>query len=73
VSVIYISLSLGEIEQIADRAVALRDGRNAGELGKGEIKHEKTKNSTDCVMAFTLALITAPIRCGTFCRRFRWA
>jgi ribose transport system ATP-binding protein len=40
VSVIYISHRLGEIEQIADRAVALRDGRNAGELSRGEIKHE---------------------------------
>ena len=34
VSVIYISHRLGEIEQIADRAVALRDGKNAGELGR---------------------------------------
>jgi len=41
VSVIYISHRLGEIEQIADRAVALRDGRNAGELARGDIKHEK--------------------------------
>ena len=41
VSVIYISHRLGEIEQIADRAVALRDGRNAGELARGDIRHEK--------------------------------
>jgi ribose transport system ATP-binding protein len=41
VSVIYISHRLGEIEQIADRAVALRDGRNAGELDKVDVKHEK--------------------------------
>jgi ribose transport system ATP-binding protein len=41
VSVIYISHRLGEIEQIADRAVALRDGRNAGELARADIKHEK--------------------------------
>jgi ABC-type sugar transport system ATPase subunit len=40
VSVIYISHRLGEIEQIADRAVALRDGRNAGELARGDIRHE---------------------------------
>jgi ribose transport system ATP-binding protein len=41
VSIIYISHRLGEIEQIADRAVALRDGKNAGELGAGEIQHER--------------------------------
>ena len=41
VSVIYISHRLGEIEQIDDRAVAMRDGRNAGELGKVDVKHEK--------------------------------
>jgi ribose transport system ATP-binding protein len=41
VSVIYISHRLGEIEQIADRVVALRDGRNAGELARGEIAHDR--------------------------------
>jgi len=41
VSVIYISHRLGEIEQIADRAVALRDGQNAGELARADVKHEK--------------------------------
>ena len=40
VSVIYISHRLGEIERIADRAVALRDGCNAGELTRGQINHE---------------------------------
>ena len=39
VSIIYISHRLAEIERIADRAVALRDGRNAGELAKGQITH----------------------------------
>jgi ribose transport system ATP-binding protein len=37
VSMIYISHRLGEVEQIADRATVLRDGRNSGELERGEI------------------------------------
>ena len=45
VSVIYISHRLGEITQIADRVVALRDGANAGELnnqlGGDEITHDR--------------------------------
>ncbi|MFZ4509133.1 MAG: sugar ABC transporter ATP-binding protein [Fimbriimonas sp.] len=41
VSVIYISHRLGEIEQIADRVVALRDGQNAGELLRGEINRSR--------------------------------
>jgi ribose transport system ATP-binding protein len=40
VSVIYISHRLGEISQVADRVVALRDGRNAGELPREQITHE---------------------------------
>ena len=39
VSIIYVSHRLAEIERIADRAVALRDGRNAGLLAKGQITH----------------------------------
>jgi ribose transport system ATP-binding protein len=41
VSVIYISHRLGEIESCADRVVALRDGRNAGELQADEVSHTK--------------------------------
>ncbi len=41
VSVIYISHRLGEITEIADRVVALRDGANAGELEKADINHER--------------------------------
>jgi ribose transport system ATP-binding protein len=40
VSIIYISHRLGEISQIADRVVALRDGKNAGELPRDEIRHD---------------------------------
>src|SRR5215211_2086281 len=37
VSVIYISHRMDEVEEIADRAVVLRDGRNVGELRQGDI------------------------------------
>jgi ribose transport system ATP-binding protein len=40
VSVIYISHRLGEIKEIADRVVVLRDGKNAGTLEKPEINHD---------------------------------
>ena len=40
VSIIYISHRLGEIKEIADRVVVLRDGRNAGNLTFGEINHD---------------------------------
>ena len=41
VSIIYISHRLNEVEAIADRVTALRDGRNAGELAtKSEVKRD---------------------------------
>jgi ribose transport system ATP-binding protein len=40
VSIIYISHRLGEVEELADRVVVLRDGRNAGELSRDEITHD---------------------------------
>jgi ribose transport system ATP-binding protein len=41
VSIIYISHRMHEVEEIADRAVVLRDGKNAGEIQRGEINHER--------------------------------
>jgi ribose transport system ATP-binding protein len=41
VSIIYISHRLHEIEEIADRAIVLRDGRNAGEIGRSNINHDR--------------------------------
>jgi ribose transport system ATP-binding protein len=41
VSVIYISHRLGEIKDLADRVVVLRDGRNAGALAREEISHDQ--------------------------------
>jgi ribose transport system ATP-binding protein len=40
-SVVYISHRLKEIEALADRAVVLRDGRNAGVLQRGEITRDR--------------------------------
>jgi ribose transport system ATP-binding protein len=40
ISVIYISHRLGEVTELADRVVVLRDGRNAGELAREEINHD---------------------------------
>jgi ribose transport system ATP-binding protein len=41
VSIIYISHRMHEVEEIADRAVVLRDGKNAGVLQRDEITHER--------------------------------
>jgi ribose transport system ATP-binding protein len=40
-AIVYISHRLAEIEAIADRAVVLRDGRNAGTLARGEIGRDR--------------------------------
>jgi ribose transport system ATP-binding protein len=40
VGVIYISHRLGEVTALADRALVLRDGRNAGELARAELSHD---------------------------------
>ena len=41
VSIIYISHRMHEVKEIADRAVVLRDGKNAGVLEHNEITHER--------------------------------
>jgi len=41
ISIIYISHRLREIALCADRVAVLRDGRNAGELSRGEITHDR--------------------------------
>ncbi len=40
VSVLYISHRLAEVKRCSDRAMVLRDGRNAGELQRHEITHD---------------------------------
>lgn len=39
-AVLYISHRLAEVKRVADRVTVLRDGRNAGELGRDEISHD---------------------------------
>ena len=41
VSIIYISHRMHEVKELADRAVVLRDGKNAGILQRDEITHER--------------------------------
>jgi len=41
VSIVYISHRLGEVIELADRVVVLRDGQNAGELERDEIAHDR--------------------------------
>ncbi|NNM28059.1 MAG: sugar ABC transporter ATP-binding protein, partial [Akkermansiaceae bacterium] len=39
--IVFISHRMGEVEEIADRVIVLRDGENSGELQKGEIEHDR--------------------------------
>ena len=41
VSIIYISHRLSEVQELADRVVVLRDGKNAGTLERDEIRHDR--------------------------------
>ena len=41
VGIVYISHRLAEVVELADRVVVLRDGENAGSLGKDEIDHDR--------------------------------
>ncbi len=41
VSIVYITHRLSEVTRLADRAVVLRDGENAGELAKKDIGHQQ--------------------------------
>jgi ribose transport system ATP-binding protein len=40
VAVVYISHRLAEVGRVADRVTVLRDGHNAGDLGRDEISHD---------------------------------
>lgn len=40
VCIVYISHRLGEVQELADRVVVLRDGRNAGDLRREQITHD---------------------------------
>lgn len=40
VAIVYISHRLGEVKELADRVLVLRDGQNAGQLAREEINHD---------------------------------
>src|SRR5687767_8832450 len=40
-AIVYISHRLGEVKELADRVLVLRDGKNAGELAREEISHDR--------------------------------
>jgi len=40
VGVVYISHRLAEVKRVADRVTVLRDGKNAGEVGRDQISHD---------------------------------
>jgi ribose transport system ATP-binding protein len=41
VSIIYVSHRLAEVQELADRVIILRDGKNAGELTGAAIRHDR--------------------------------
>ena len=41
ISILYISHRLGEVKELADRVLVLRDGRVAGELPREQIEHDR--------------------------------
>lgn len=41
VAIVYISHRLSEVTEVADRVVGLRDGKNAGDLAREEITHDR--------------------------------
>jgi ribose transport system ATP-binding protein len=41
ISIVYISHRLGEVKELADRVLVLRDGRVAGELSRDQIDHDR--------------------------------
>lgn len=41
VAIVYISHRLGEVKELADRVVVLRDGENAGQLNRDQIEHDR--------------------------------
>ncbi len=41
ISILYISHRLGEVKELADRVLVLRDGRVAGELSRDQIDHDR--------------------------------
>ena len=65
VAVVYISHRLAEIEEIADRVVVLRDGKNAGELVAKRKNRMAEPSSTTGIMADDKEAISPVAKSGT--------
>ncbi|MEO7275641.1 MAG: sugar ABC transporter ATP-binding protein, partial [Vicinamibacterales bacterium] len=61
VAVIYITHRLGEVRTVADRAVVLRDGANAGALGREALTHD---NMIGLMIGRNLDAAPASVRVG---------
>jgi ribose transport system ATP-binding protein len=57
VGVVYISHRLGEVQTVADRAVVLRDGANAGELARDALTHD---NMVRLMVGRDIAVVSPP-------------
>jgi Ca2+-transporting ATPase len=63
---VYISHRLAEVKRVADRAIILRDGRNAGELPKADITHDNLVKYIRYQMGVLFGMIWVFLGSGLF-------